>query len=89
MAKRFAPALFLLAFYFAAPIGLAMLAIGASARAVGIAYAIWFGAMLLPVMPGSKRWREKAGWAFGLGLFFTTPAILVLVLVLREAFGVA
>jgi hypothetical protein len=88
MTKRIAPALFVLFLYFLAPIVLATLAIGASARAVAIAYAIWFGAMLVPVMPGSHRWREKAGWVFGLGMFFTTPVILVLVLVLREAFAV-
>ena len=84
---RLAAAAFFATLYFLAPVGLAFFVLGASSRAILTAYAIWFSAMAVLILPGSHRWREKAGWVFGLGTFFTTPVILVLVLLLREVGG--
>ncbi|MGZ8360502.1 MAG: hypothetical protein ACXWUX_08280 [Allosphingosinicella sp.] len=80
--------LFVLGFYFLAPIALATTALGASARAMMIAYGLWLGVMALFALAGGRRMSERAGRAFGLGLLLTTPAILVLVLLLREVGGV-
>jgi hypothetical protein len=87
MAGRLFPITFVVTLYFLAPIAIAMLVLGASCRAVLVAYTIWFGVMAVMVMPGSKRWREKAGWVVGLGMFLTTPVVLVIVLLLREIGG--
>ncbi|HEX8192140.1 MAG TPA: hypothetical protein VF552_04505 [Allosphingosinicella sp.] len=88
-ARRVDPAgiAFLLALYFA-PVAFGALALQSSWRALAVAYAIWFGVMAVCIFwPGNGSWREKVGWVVGLGMFFTTPAVITLLLVMREAAG--
>lgn len=78
----------LLALYLV-PAAITSLVLGASWRAIAIAYAAWLGLLLLfSLWPGNGRWRDKAGWAFGLGMFLSTPAVLTILLLLREAAGI-
>jgi hypothetical protein len=68
----------LAALYFGAPILIARRPLRASWRAILWAYALWT-ALLCGVLAGDGTW----GLAMVFGLFFTIPAISVLVLGLR------
>lgn len=78
--------LFLLCLYFVVPVLLAKLVLRASWRAVGIAYAIWFGLLALfglSTLGGGASLDESVGWPIIMGMFLTIPAIVVLVIVLK------
>ena len=75
-----------LCLWFVIPIFLAKVALGASWQAVAMAYMIWFGTLLSWGMLGTRTWGEAVGWPAIMALFFTIPAIPVIILVLK-AFG--
>lgn len=79
---------FVLALYLA-PVAIGPLAFQSSWGAVAIVYAIWLSFLFLfSLWPGSGSRREKAGWTFGLGMFFTIPVVLTLLLLLKEVVGI-
>jgi hypothetical protein len=78
---------FLLALYLA-PLAIGRLAFHSSWRALAIAYALCLGGLFLfSLWPGGGSRREKVGWAIGLGMFFTTPVVLTLLLLMKEVGG--
>ena len=77
--------LFFLGLYFAVPILLAKIVVGATFQTILIAYAIWFGALLLFGLGSSRNIGEALGWPLILGMFFTTPALPIIALALKLA----
>lgn len=71
--------------YFIAPVGLAKLVLRASWRTILIAYAIWYGALLLFGLSAAPRIAEGMGWMMILAMFLTIPAVPIIVLLLRFA----
>ena len=70
------------------PVAIGPLIFHSTWRAVGIAYAAWLCLLLLSTLWPGGPWREKLGWAVGLGMFFTTPAVVTLLLLLDEIGGI-
>ena len=79
---------YFLSLYFFIPILLSNAALGASWKAVGLAYAFWFGLLFMWGASSKGTKDERIGWPIVMGMFFTIPAILVIVLLLRELAGV-
>ena len=79
---------YILSLYFFIPLLLSKLALGASWRAIGLAYAIWFGLLFLWGASNKGTVAEKIGWPIIMGIFLTIPAILIGVLLLREVGGI-
>lgn len=77
--------LFALCLYFAVPIFLAKVVIGASLSAILLAYAIWFGALLLWGFSSAKTVGEAIGWPMIMGMFLTIPTLPIVVVGLRIA----
>jgi hypothetical protein len=78
--------LYMLFLYFGAPIGIAKLFVGGSWPQIGLAYAIWFGALSswagIGLLQGIRT-AEAIGWAFLMGMFLTIPAVTILTIVIR------
>jgi hypothetical protein len=77
--------LFLLGLYFAAPIFLAKVVLGASFHAILVAYGLWFGALLLWGFSSTSTFEEAVGWPIIMGMFLTIPALPVVLIGLRFA----
>ena len=77
--------LFFLGLYFAVPIFLAKVVLGASFYAIVIAYALWFRALLLWGFSSTSTLDEAIGWPIIMGMFLTIPTLPVIVLGLRLA----
>jgi hypothetical protein len=77
--------IFFIAAVFAVPIMISKLVLRGSWRAIGLAYAIWFGFLLLQISLGvlSGQASEMAGWAMILAVYLSIPVISALVLFLR------
>ena len=69
------------ALLFGVPILISRLLLRASWRAIGRAYAIWFGFLLVISVLGD----ERAGWALILAIFFTIPVVPIVILLLKLA----
>lgn len=74
---------FILCLYLFIPIFLAKVPIGASWKAILIAYGVWIGLLLAFGFSSSKTIGEALGWPMILGMFFTIPAIPAIVFLLR------
>lgn len=80
------PKLFVLALYFGVPLLICRLLLRASWRAIARAYAIWCGILLIfAVLSSGNSWDEGFGWALILGMFFTIPALPIIILILKLA----
>ena len=79
---------YFLSLYFVIPLLLGKVALGASWRAVCLAYAIWLALLFLWGMTNKGTLQERIGWPIIMGMFFTIPAIPAGVLLLRELAGI-
>ncbi len=75
--------IFFLCLYFAAPIFIAKVVLGATMHGILVAYAVWFGALLLWGLSSGKKVDEGIGWAVIMGMFLTIIAVPILVTALK------
>lgn len=83
MADRWGGILFFLGAYFFVPVFIAKVPMGASWKSIFIAYGIWFVLLAAFGLTTTRTWGEAIGWPLIMGMFFTLPAIVVIVLVLK------
>ena len=77
--------LYFLGLYFAVPIFLAKVVLGASSYSILVAYAVWLGMLLLWGFSSTSTLGEAIGWPMIMGMFLTIPALPAIVLGLRLA----
>jgi hypothetical protein len=77
--------LYFLGLYFAVPILLAKVVLGASFYAILVAYAVWFGMLLLWGFSSTSTLEEAVGWPIIMGMFLTIPALPVVLIGLKFA----
>lgn len=75
--------IFFLCLYFVVPILIAKVVLGATLHAILVAYAVWFGVLLLWGLSSAKKVDEGIGWAMIMGMFLTVIAIPILVTALK------
>ena len=77
-------ALVLLVAYVGLPVALAWAVVRADLRTIAKAYAIWIVFLVLTLgVNGTSRFSDGIGWAFIVAIFYTTPVIPVLCLILK------
>jgi hypothetical protein len=85
MTDRWGEIVFFLGAYFVVPVLVAKVPMGASWRSILIAYGIWLALLAAFGLTSTRTWGEAIGWPLIMGMFFTLPAIVVIVLVLKAA----
>jgi hypothetical protein len=83
MTDRWVEVLFFLGAYFFVPVFVAKVPMGASWKSIFIAYGIWIALLAAFGLITARTWDEAIGWPLIMGMFFTLPAIVVIVLVLK------
>jgi hypothetical protein len=81
--------IFVIGAVFAVPVVIARFVLRGSWPAIGLAYAIWFGFLLLQIPVGalSGQASDMAGWAMIFAIYLSIPVISALVLFLRLGKG--
>lgn len=76
---------------FVVPVLIARFLLRGSWPMIGLAYALWFGFLLLqlPLGAATGQMSEMAGWAMILALYLTIPVVSALVLVMKLVHGLA
>ena len=70
--------------YFVIPLLITKVWMGASWKCIGVAYAAWAGILLMAGLAMGNTVGEKFGWPMIMAMFFTIPALPIIVAILKR-----